>query len=91
VIDPVTRAAVLLAESRARRDGRDLYENLDRYGLLVTEEKTVTLQLSALSLLRDRLEDLSVTQLGSLAEDQTPAGIRRAVLMFIDLQMKAMG
>jgi hypothetical protein len=70
--DPLTeiaRKALSVTQARAAREGLDLFEELNRVGLLATEPRIREIQVSALQNMLDRLASMQPAEL--LRETQT--------------------
>lgn len=85
MLDDYTRAACRHAEKMATQNGWDLYETLERAGLLLTKEKRTMVEVAALSALLVQLEDQQSFVLAGFGGDQSITGAVKGVLKFIEL------
>jgi hypothetical protein len=86
VIDPYTRERLDMVKMRALHNGVNLWEALDKAGLIVTEEQMAKHWANCLDRLRMNLEDQPITALVQMGGGQnTPLDATRGILEFIDI------
>jgi hypothetical protein len=83
MLDEATRGAFHLAEAQARKQGKPLMEVLDRYGLLITDDRERMLMINCIDSILAQLDEQPDTAYASLGGDQTVSGGIRGVKTYI--------
>lgn len=90
-IDADTRSKLVLALERTRADGRDLFEVLDAWGLILTPHRRLTVQTEVLERLWHKLDETSTSDILQVfcgKKEGTPADMHRATLDFLEAMIK---
>ena len=90
MLDDDTRNHCHRVNEMADRQGWDLFETLDRAGLLVTTDKRVMIETSTLSALLIALEAQQPTAFSTLGGAQTVTGAVTGVIKFIEMFTKSL-
>jgi hypothetical protein len=85
MLDDETRTDCKHAEQIALRDGRDLFEIMDRVGLLVTRDRHREIETNIVQVLLGQLSSQQTFLLASLGGDQSVTGAVNGVLKFVEL------
>ena len=89
MIDPETRSRLRIVAEHAVINGRDLYEDLDRAGLLATKDRLNQAQVFALYSAVQQLEDQPTQALANLGGGQnTAADAHRGAIEFLRFIIK---
>lgn len=89
MIDPVTRQLLEVMTKQAVREGTNLWEDLDRRGLLVTDQTRRKIWAQCLTALAIQISEQQVTAFVRLGGGQnTPLDTFRGILEYIDFFMK---
>lgn len=73
-LSEIAHRALTVVARRAQKDGLDLFQELNRVGLVATEPRIREIQVSTLQNFSDRLEDMNMAQVlmshhGSMTAD----------------------
>jgi hypothetical protein len=90
MLDDYTRGRCKYAEMLSLRDGKDLFETLERAGLLVTMDRRLQIELDMLSVLLSQLESQEAFILAGFGGDQTVTGAVRGTIKFVELFQKTL-
>lgn len=87
-LSEIAHRALTVVETRTRQQGQDLFQELNRVGLIATEPRIQEIQVAALKNMFDRLETVSVTELMEAhnrgnSNPGTPADLHRAIVAWI--------
>lgn len=90
-LSEIAMKALTVTRDRVMREGTDLFEELNRIGLIATEPRKQEIRISALKSLRDHLHAVSVDDLlrrdGYYARNSNPPtteDVRQAVCNWMD-------
>lgn len=90
MLDETTRARCHHAEAMATRDGRDLFETLEKAGLLLTGDKQREVEIATIHSLLAQLDQSQPYILAGFGGDQTVTGAVNGVIKFVELFAKTL-
>lgn len=90
MLDDSTRARCKHAAEMALRDGRDLFETLEKAGLLVTRDRQREIEIDTVHTLLAQLDQSQPFILAGFGGDQTVTGAVRGVVKFVELFAKSL-
>jgi len=91
MLDDQTRAACIRLEAMARRNGWDLWETLERGGIVLSSDRRAMVERGTVAALLVQLEDIPHTAFPALVNgNQTVTGAVNGVVKFIELFAKGL-